>query len=101
MEILIGKNKHHNWELVDAAEPHDIWFHLSDGPSSHCILVTGGEIPDRKQLKQVAVICKQHSKAKSMKNVEINYTPISNIKKNVKAGPGAVIITGECKSFCI
>ena len=101
MEILIGKNRHHNWQLIDAAADHDLWFHVADGPSSHCILVTNGEKPDRKDLKRVAVLCKQYSKSKSLKNVEINYTAIRNVKKDEKAGPGAVILSQTCKSIWI
>lgn len=101
MEILVGKNMHHNWELIDAAAADDLWFHVADGPSSHCILVMGGEKPDRKDVKRAAVICKQHSKSKSLKNVEINYTAIRNVEKDVRGGPGAVILHGSCKSVWI
>lgn len=101
MEIQIGKNARHNWELIEAADPHDLWFHVADGPSSHCILVTQNQKPDRKQLKQVAVLCKQHSKSKSLKKVEIHYTPICNVLMDEKGSPGSVILTGDCKSIFI
>ena len=101
MEIRIGKNKHHNWELIDAAEPHDIWFHVADAPSSHCILVTHGQKADRTQLKRGAVLCKQHSSSKSLKKVEINYTEIRHVQKDMKMGAGAVILLTECKSIWI
>lgn len=101
MEIRVGKNKFHNWELIRAAQPHDIWFHVADAPSSHCILITDNKKPDRKQLKQVAVICKQHSKSKSLKNVELNYTAIRNVIIDEKSGPGSVILKGDYKSIFI
>ena len=101
MEIQVGKNKHHNWELIDAAEPHDLWFHVDNMPSSHCILVTQGQKADRTQKKRAAVLCKQHSKAKSLKNIEINYTEICNVQKDIKSGPGAVILKCETKSIWI
>jgi len=101
MDIIIGKNKHHNWKIINAAEQHDLWFHVADSPSSHCILVTHGETPTYAQIKQVAVICKQHSRSKSLKKVEINYTEIWNVQKDVRSGPGSVILTGACKSIYI
>jgi predicted ribosome quality control (RQC) complex YloA/Tae2 family protein len=101
MEILVGKNKHHNWELIKSAEPHDIWFHVADAPSSHCILVTQNKKPDHKQLKKAAVMCKQHSQSKTLKCVEINYTQIQNVLLDEKGGPGSVILTGPCKSIFI
>jgi len=93
MDILIGKNERHNWELIRAAELHDIWFHVADGPSSHCILVT--------KLKKVAVLCKQHSNSKSLKNVEIHYILICNVQIDEKGNPGSVVLTGDCKSIFI
>ncbi len=101
MDILIGKNERHNWELIRAAELHDIWFHVADGPSSHCILVTKNKKPDRKQLKKVAVLCKQHSNSKSLKNVEIHYILICNVQIDEKGNPGSVVLTGDCKSIFI
>ena len=36
-KILIGKNAKENWDIIDMAEPDDIWFHLSYYPSCHLI----------------------------------------------------------------
>jgi predicted ribosome quality control (RQC) complex YloA/Tae2 family protein len=36
--IYIGQNKTENWELIDAADSTDIWFHISNHPSCHIIL---------------------------------------------------------------
>ena len=34
----LGKNALENHELIDDADPNDLWFHLDGFPSGHCIL---------------------------------------------------------------
>ena len=78
-----------NFEIIDNAHGHHLWFHVEGEPSGHVI----AEIPetlDRKNikyiLKQGAVLCKQHSKFKSAKNVDIVYTRVDQIQKTDKIG---------------
>jgi len=87
----IGGNAQENFDLIDAASPEDIWFHVDNLPSEHVIacIPTDKEI-NRAQLakivKQGAVICKQYSKYASTKNLPIIYSKIENIEKQEKIG---------------
>ena len=104
----IGKNANNNFELIDAAHPHDIWFHLKDVSSCHVIAslknirytTCDDELPnsydidfdalDKKDKQQIitqgALLCKQYSKLKSQKNVEVIYTKIEDVYKTNIAG---------------
>jgi len=86
MDYSIGGNAKENFDLIDNAMPNDLWFHIDGLPSEHVVV----SIPetmniDRKQrlkiAKQGAVLCKQHSKYASQKNVSIVYTEIQNVTK--------------------
>ena len=83
--ISIGKNKEENWQLIDASNPHDVWFHVDDQPSCHVILknaenVKLKDIP-RQVLKRAAYLCKTNSAAKTQSKCDVIYTPISQITK--------------------
>jgi len=107
----IGKNAKNNFELIDEADKHDVWFHLKDVSSCHVIAclkniqytINDEKLPnfydidfdtlDKKDKQQIitqgALLCKQFSKLKSGKNVEVIYTKIENVEKtNV---PGSVL----------
>jgi predicted ribosome quality control (RQC) complex YloA/Tae2 family protein len=103
----VGRNAKNNIEIIEESHSEDIWFHVSKESSCHVIAVMNLEyhnstcnglydpekeylrynfIPDqltKKQLmhiiKQGAVICKEYSKCKSEKNVEIIYTNVENV----------------------
>jgi len=95
IDFYVGQNAQENHDLLDEADEHDLWFHVSEHPSCHVI----GKIPkdvdlDKSELakiaKQGAIICKSFSKFKSDKNVKIDYTRVKNVTK-LKT-PGSVII---------
>lgn len=99
----IGANATNNFELIDEADKNDLWFHLKNESSCHVIAclknitytTLDDDMPnyydldfddlDKKQkqqiIKQGALLCKQYSRLKSMKNVEIIYTKIENVEK--------------------
>jgi predicted ribosome quality control (RQC) complex YloA/Tae2 family protein len=96
----IGRNQYENSNLIDGANPWDVWFHVDGCPSSHVILEveegSGGlrNIP-LTVLKRGAILCKQHSKSKSIANCKIMYTLVMNLEKtNI---PGRVIVHGNYK----
>ena len=101
VEYVIGKNAEENFDIIDDAENHHIWFHVKGHSSSHVIAQLEIELSKkdfRYIIKQGAILCKQHSKLKSSKNVEIIYTIIGNITKTDV--PGSVITSCE-KSIVI
>ena len=99
----IGKDAQNNFELIDKADQNDIWFHLKDVSSCHVIAclkniqytTSDDELPnfydinfdtlDKKEKQQIitqgALLCKQYSKLKSAKNVNIVYAKIEDVYK--------------------
>jgi predicted ribosome quality control (RQC) complex YloA/Tae2 family protein len=91
IDYSIGGNAKENFELIDNAMPNDLWFHVDGLPSEHVIASIPENLDiDRKQrlkiAKQGAVLCKQHSKYASQKNVSIVYTEIQNVTKTEVLG---------------
>jgi predicted ribosome quality control (RQC) complex YloA/Tae2 family protein len=83
--IFIGKNQRENDRLIDMSSPSDIWFHVSNSPSTHVILKNDDEVSvkqiPKQVLKRCACLCKSHSKSASVRNCEIMYTQIMHIEK--------------------
>ena len=86
IQFLVGTDAQDNFNIIDASEPTDMWFHLHGHSSCHVIAKMPQDIAlDKKQklqiIKQGALICKQNSKRKSEQNVDVIYTALSNITK--------------------
>ena len=116
----IGKNAENNFEIIDQSNKHDLWFHIKNASSCHVIACLknirfnrfDNELPnyydinfyslDKKQkqqiIKQGALICKQYSRFKNQKNVEIIYTAIENVHKTNILGS---VITCNSKSISL
>jgi predicted ribosome quality control (RQC) complex YloA/Tae2 family protein len=99
----IGKDAQNNFDLIDAADKNDVWFHLNDESSCHVIAclkniqytTRDDELPnfydidfdslDKKEKQQIitqgALLCKQYSKLKSTKKVNVIYTKIEDVYK--------------------
>lgn len=98
-KISIGENAQDNSNLIDLSESNDIWFHTSYYSSSHIVVSNNNSLKLPKQvITRCACICKAHSKAKSLKKVEIIYTPISNLTKTKVVGQ---VISTNVKSIII
>ncbi|VBB17881.1 protein of unknown function DUF814 [Yasminevirus sp. GU-2018] len=89
-KIRVGESAQENWDLIDASNQNDVWFHVEGHPSCHVVL----SLEDRKKKPHKSVInycaslCKEGSKLKDSRNTVIIYTEIKNVKKADK--PGAV-----------
>lgn len=86
LEFYIGENAQDNFDILDICKPDDIWFHLHKESSCHVIAVMPNDykfnrIQMTKIITQGALCCKQHSKTKSNRQVEICYTRVINIVK--------------------
>ena len=99
----IGKDAQNNFELIDAADNNELWFHLKGVSSCHVIAclkniqytTRDDELPnfydinfdtlEKKEKQQIitqgALLCKQYSKLKSAKNVDIVYAKIEDVHK--------------------
>ncbi len=105
LEVLSGRNNIQNDQLTfHTAEKSDLWFHAKNMPGTHVILRLQGKEPSDKAIVEAASIAAFYSKSnrvmaneKSESNteydirVDIDYCPVSHVKKIPKAKPGMVI----------
>ena len=94
--INIGQNKAENWELIDASEGTDIWFHIEDISSCHVVLkninsIKLHDIP-KQVIKRCAYLCKINSslKVRQMAKCNVIYTPILEVAKTHIVGQVSV-----------
>jgi predicted ribosome quality control (RQC) complex YloA/Tae2 family protein len=91
LEFYIGENAQDNFDILDITKATDIWFHLHNESSCHVVAVIPVDSKfNRNQMSKIitqgALCCKQHSKAKSNKHVEICYTRVINVVKTYIIG---------------
>ena len=91
-KIRAGQNAQENWDLIDDSAQNDIWFHVANESSTHVVLTVGDrkKKPHRSVIKFCAIKCKEGSKVKNLKNVEITYTEIKNVHIDRTDSPGTV-----------
>lgn len=82
--IKIGKNCKDNFDLIDSADPDDLWFHLRDYPSAHGFL--SKEFITKENIRLVAEMIKAKSKQKNEKNIVVEYLPVKFVKKTKLTG---------------
>ena len=89
--IKLGKSASDNFKILDEAKKSKnnniIWLHLENNSSPFVIISHGKhkEIPKNIIIKG-AILCKQNSKLKNQKNVNVMYTTIKNVIKTDKLG---------------
>ena len=85
VNYIVGKNAADNFDIIDESTGRDIWFHIENEPSGHIVAKMPELTLNKKQLRQIitqgAVVCKENSKFKSMKNVKIVFTYVENVVK--------------------
>lgn len=90
-KIRVGENAQENWDLISESEQNDVWFHVENNPSCHVVLYVGDvKKPHKSVINYCASLCKEGSKKKYSKKVNVIYTEIRNVKKTDK--PGSVTI---------
>jgi predicted ribosome quality control (RQC) complex YloA/Tae2 family protein len=85
LQCAIGKNAVENWQLLDDSKPEHIFFHLASFPSCYVILKCDSD-PGVDIIKECAVLCKENTKYKNLKDVKVDYTTCNNVKKGDKVG---------------
>lgn len=93
--IYLGADKNENEELIKYGLPEDVWFHVDKVSSAHVYLrLKKGESIDSISeglLEDCAQLVKAHSiQGNKMNNVEVVYTPWSNLKKAPSMDVGQV-----------
>jgi len=101
ISYTIGKNEIENTEIVNNANPNDIWFHVHNKSSCHVIAAIPDGILKNKKIKnkiinQGAVLCKQNSYP-SQQRLPIMFTPIKYVKTTDIVGQ----VTIESNTFNI
>lgn len=98
--FYIGKNQNENFEVIDKGVNDDLWFHAADVSSCHIVCQVPHDI-GKKELRYIittgALLCKNNTnKLKSMKNVNIIYTKITNV---VKTDVPGCVVTKDTKTI--
>jgi predicted ribosome quality control (RQC) complex YloA/Tae2 family protein len=101
----IGTNAQDNFDIIDASNSYDLWFHVDNLPSCHVVAsIPNAEKYNHKEIayiaKQGACICKQYSKYASQKKLPIIYSKISDITKS-PTQIGTVITNSSAKIIYI
>ncbi|XP_057434672.1 uncharacterized protein LOC130727534 isoform X2 [Lotus japonicus] len=93
--IFMGLDKYENEELIKYGFPEDIWFHVDKMSSAHVYvrLHKGQTIDDMSEglLEDCAQLVKANSiQGNKVNNVDVVYTPWSNLKKTASMDVGQV-----------
>ena len=97
--FYIGENAIDNEEVISIGKDHDLWFHATNGASSHVLAKMPEKYTKKEKgyiIKIGAQLCKHHtSKLQKEKDVAITYTRKKNLRQtNI---PGTVYIDeGKC-----
>jgi predicted ribosome quality control (RQC) complex YloA/Tae2 family protein len=99
----IGSNAQDNFNIIEQADPKDIWFHIGSHPSAHIIArISHLDKLDKKSIQQIvtqgAVLCKQVSKYPSVKKLDITWAYISNVKPTDILG---TVNVSQAKSYLV
>lgn len=91
INYLLGQNAKDNFDIIDISTENDIWFHINDEPSCHVIAILEENTKyNKKELRQIitqgALLCKENSKYKSTKNLNMVYTNVGNLYKTEIVG---------------
>ena len=81
----LGENAKENWELFDISKENDYFFHLSSFPSGYVILEYNGKLT-KEMITTSAILCKTHTKYRTLRDVKVDYCPCNNLEKGDKAG---------------
>ena len=91
-KVYVGRNNIQNDKLsLKTAAKSDMWFHIQKAPGSHVILSLEGKEPTERAMEFAAETAAYFSSGRDSGGVEVDYTPVKNLKKPAGAKPGFVI----------
>jgi len=97
ISFVLGENSKENWQILDEyskINSNYIWFHLNSFPSGYVIMLSDN-IVNQDLLNYGALLCKENTKYRNLKNIKICYTTLNKLKKSNKIGE--VLIIGKPK----
>ena len=98
VSFKIGKNSAENWDLLGEDQNY-IWFHLASYPS--CYVICCEEDPSNEIITYGAQLCKENTKYRNLKNLRVNYTKLSNLKKAETVGSVYIKSNRKVKNIVI
>ena len=90
--IYVGRNNRQNDELTfKLARKDDLWLHASKVHGSHVIISCGGTTPPDDTVTQAAQLAAYYSETTAGQNIQVDATPVKQVKKVPSGKPGMVI----------
>ncbi len=107
--IFSGRNNIQNDYLtLKIGRANDLWLHTKNIPGSHVLIKHTGEDFPPDVIEVAAIIAATNSKGKNSSKVDVDYCPVSHVKKPNGAKAGMVIYEGyntasvtPDENFCI
>ena len=100
INFIVGQSAQENWDILTEYTNKNneyIWFHLNSFPSCYVIMESSIQDISNESLQDYlnygALLCKDHSKYKFLKDLKICYTSLKKLTKTNKIGE--VIIKGK------
>jgi predicted ribosome quality control (RQC) complex YloA/Tae2 family protein len=84
IKYIIGENAAENWSLLDTSDKEHYYFHLSSFPS--CYVILEHDEPTLDMLQHGAMLCKNSTKYRLVKNIKVDYCKCSNLKRGEHVG---------------
>ena len=98
--IYVGRNNVQNDMLtLKMSRSRDLWLHVKNMAGSHTLVKYMGEDFPNDVIEVAASIAAFYSKAKNAPYAEVDYCPVSHVKKPNGAKPGMVIYDGYNTAF--
>jgi len=95
----LGESMTENWKLLDEAKQDAYFFHLSSFPSGYVILETKTPTPTLEILRKAALLCKNGTKYRYLKDIKVDYCLCNNVTKSDKVGEVIFISNRKVKQL--
>jgi hypothetical protein len=101
--LLRGKNAQGNHALLKTGGPHDLWFHVEDGPGAHVIirLSHAAEEPPERTLREAAVLAGEKSWQRQGGKANVMVARLRHVHAVKGAAPGTVRVDHVLQSLCV
>ena len=101
-DVKIGQSAKENWKILDESEETDVFFHLNQLPSCYVIIRNDSDdYPDFQIIKKACSLCLENTKYRNLRNVKVDYTFCSNLKKGKILGEVNYLYNKKVKSIVI